>query len=65
MYYIARARDFTQVLRDYRKFVHPRVQLEFVVTPDADLVDGCRHAAIMALRDLGTTLPPTAGDGDT
>ncbi len=55
--YIARdARDFTQVLRDYRNFVHPRVQLDFAVTPDADLVDGCWYAAIMALRDLDATL---------
>lgn len=60
--YIARdAKDFAQVMRQYRNFVHPRAQLEFDVPCDADTVAACWHAGIMALNDLGATLSPDGG----
>ncbi|WP_239405380.1 hypothetical protein [Frankia sp. Cj3] len=57
------AKDFAQVLREYRNFVHPRSQLERNVHPDADLATICWNVAIMTLNDLGASHSQTR-DGD-
>ncbi len=57
------AKDFAQVLREYRNFVHPRSQLERNVHPDADLATICWNVAIMTLNDLGAShFPPRSAD---
>jgi hypothetical protein len=60
--FIARdAKDFANVLREYRNFVHPRAQLEFEATPDADTVNVCWNVAVMTLNDLGNALSRGSG----
>ncbi len=52
------AKDFAQVLREYRNFVHPRSQLERNVHPDVDLATVCWNVAVMTLNDLGESHLP-------
>lgn len=48
---------FSELVRDYRNFVHPRVQLDMAFSPDDDTVLMCWQPVLAVLNDLRTRLP--------
>jgi hypothetical protein len=51
----------SDILRQYRNLVHPRLQLAIGHHPDADTLDICRSVVNAALNDLAATTPRHPG----
>lgn len=57
--------DFSQVVRDYRNFVHPREQHRRGITPDEDTVLMCWQPVLALINDLDERLPGPRGPAPT
>lgn len=51
------AYQFSELVRDYRNFVHPREQLDLAFSPDNDTVLMCWQPVLAIMNDLDARLP--------
>ncbi|MGH3547849.1 MAG: hypothetical protein ACRDQU_06985 [Pseudonocardiaceae bacterium] len=49
--------EFSDIVGQYRNFVHPRVQQKRGITPDADTVLMCWQPVLAVVNDLDERLP--------